>query len=204
MKTLKLFTVILAATTAVAANADVIITAGPGNFPGDENILFNQTGLLSDGPIVQGVTGQSGYIVDFFGAGEDLTTPAGGQARIEGADGTLTDLSLQLNEAGATFGTLIWNLNSMADGNVTFTVQRNDGADHIESFAIQEAGENFFRFEAINSDAMIRATLQSDVPIQDVRQIRLGSITPVPEPASMVALFLGTAAFLARRKRRKA
>lgn len=203
MKTLKLFTVILAATTAVAANADIIITAGPGNFAGDENVLYNQTGLLSGGPVVQGVTAQSGFIVDFFGAGEDLTTPAGGQARIEGADGSLTDLSLQLNEAGATFGTLIWNINSMADGNVTFTVQRNDGADHVESFEIDKAGQNFFRFEAIDNDAMIRATLQSDVPIQDIRQIRIGSITPVPEPASMVALLLGSAAFLARRKRRK-
>ena len=199
MKAGRLIATSLTAMAAVAAQAAIVITAGPGNWPNDENVLFNEEGLIASGPLVQGITNQSNFIVDFYDAGEDLVTPPGGQARVEAVDGAFTDLKLQLDQPGATFDTLIWNLNAKANGNVTFTIERTGGPNHVESFALDRAGENWFRFEAIG-ESMISARLHTDVELQDVRQVRLGNV--VPEPATITALLLGAAGFFARRKRK--
>ncbi len=201
MKTGKLIATFLAAISAVAAQAAITITPGAGNFQGDENVLFNVDGLIASGLLVQGITNQSDFIVDFYDAGESLITPPGGQARVEAEDGAYTDLKLKLNQPGATFGTLIWNLNANADGNVTFTIQRTGGPDHVESFELDQNGENWFRFEA-TGESMISARLSSDVELQDVRQVRLGSLNAVPEPATTAVLLVGAAGLLARRRRK--
>lgn len=190
------------ASMALSASADVIITQGPISFPGEENLLFNVEGLLDDAPLVQGVLSGSGLLVDIDGAGEDLTTPSGGQARVEGMDGTLTSLRICLDDPLGFFKTLSFNINAVDDGTVTFTVQRLGESDLQATFNIDGGGENFFGFEAINGQSMVCVTLETDVDVADVRQIRLGGAGLVPEPASMGALAVGLAAML--RKRRKA
>jgi hypothetical protein len=178
------------------AGADITITAGPGNFENDENVAFNQEGLLDVGPIVQGMTNQSMRVVDFFGAGEDLITPSAGQARVEAVDGLLTDLSLKMNSPSYSISTLVWNINADADGQVEFTIVRTGGPNHVATFDLDGAGENWFMMEAIG-ESMTMVSFSTNVGIEDVRQVRLGS---VPEPASMLALALGAGLVAARRR----
>src|SRR6188474_2411471 len=156
MNTSKLSVLLGATLLTAGANAVIIITPNPGNFEGDENILFNEDGLLESGPVVQGITNQSRFVVDFFDAGEDLATPSGGQARIEAMDGGFHNMTMQMHEAGVTFQTLIWNINAVEDGTVTFRIGRTGGPTHEETFDLNQGGQNFFMFEA-QSDSMVWA-----------------------------------------------
>ena len=183
-----------------AAHGTLMIEQGPGNFQGDENVLFNPDDALQDNAsTVQGRTNQTSTLVDFFGAGEDLTTPSGGQARVEAVDGAFNDLSIALNEPGSTFATLILNINADADGSVEFNVDQLIGADLVQSFMLDGGGENFFRISAIDGQRITSVSLSSDVDLQDVRQIRIGGIedeggnppAEVPEPGTALLLGLG-------------
>lgn len=185
--------------TAAPAIADVVITQGPGNFENDENVLFNEEGLLSQGLVVQGVTNQTGLVVNVYGAGESLITPSGGQARVEAEDGFFTDLSVAMDSSPYSIATLIWNINADADGQVQFTVARTGGPNTVATFDIDGGGENWFMFEAVG-ESMTSVSLSANVDIEDVRQIRLGA---VPEPASMTALALGVACLVARHRRKR-
>jgi hypothetical protein len=180
--------------------AAIVISVGPGNFPNDENVLFNDDRLEDDDFLVQGITNQTGQFVDLYGAGEVFLTPSGGQARVEAADGLFTELTVAMTEPGINFTTLIWNINADEDGMVAFTVYRTGGSPHVQVFDLDRAGENWFRFEGLG-ESMSSVRLESSVGIQDVRQIRLGA---VPEPGTLLALGFGAAALFARRRSKRA
>lgn len=200
---------------AASASADIVITPGPGNFPGDEEVLFNRDFLADNGPLVQGITNQNQFIVDFFGAGEDLFTPALGQARIEAVDGAFTQMTIALNTAGATFTTLIFNLdvlNGAGDGNVTINVVEPNAEVTSGTFAVDENGENFFMIQAINGQSIASVNFVSTVPVTafaDLQQVRIGGISgaeaiPLPAAALSGGLMLAVGAIARRIRGQKA
>ncbi len=195
------------------AHADIIFFSGPGNFPGDENILFNEPGLVNQGNPVEGLTNNTGFIVAFL-SDETLDTPAGGQARVAALDGSFDDLSIFLdNNPIAGYTSLILNINALADGFVNFTVDQLVGPDVNASFALTGGGQNFFRIQAINGQYILNTSFTTTVGVEDVRQVRIGGSTtdfnpdgePVPEPATMLlgGGALGVA-FLRKRAAKKA
>ena len=198
---MKLFSICVLCALAAASQADITFTAG--NHPQvDENVQFNDPGLLMSGALVQGDTNMTSTIIDFYGAGEDLTTPNSGQARIEAADGGLTDLTMAVHAGQAydSFTSIILNLNASKDGQVTLTA--NDGTtDFSSTFNIDKNGQNFFTITAINGETIKTFSLSSTVDLSDVRQVRVGVAQAVPEPASMAALGLGALGILKRRKK---
>ena len=187
-----------------AATPGWAILIQAGNNPQiDENVLFNEPGLLDSGTLVQGITNNTGYSVDFTGT-ESLTTPSGGQARIEAEDGGYTSLEIALNEAGATFTSLILNIDlanitGNGDGTIEFTVEQLGGPDLVQSFSAGESGQNFFTITAGIGESITRVSLLSTLQVRniaDISQIRIGGATSaenpiIPEPASMSLLGLG-------------
>ena len=192
---------------AMTARADIIIAAGNNPQP-DENVLLN-TGLTGN-PIF-GTTNQTGFSVR-FSSNENLTAPANGQARIEAADGTLTQLTIDL--PGATFTSLILNIDAAAAGTVNFVVTEDNGQQTAGSFALGASGENFFTITAINGQRISSVAFTTDVAmvvtnVDDVAQVRIGgaqqATNPVPEPVTMVLFGTGLAGIAAKvRRRRKA
>ena len=195
---------------APVAQADIIVVQG--NVPQiDENILFNEPGLMG-GPsnLVTGITNTSGFIVNFVGD-EPLVTPSGGQARVEGADGDFTAVDVSL--ASGLFTSYIVNVNveSGASGTVQFTVDEFGTAVNTVSSAFTVGvGQNFFTVTAINGQLIESVLLvaSGDI-IMDIRQNRIGGAqnpptTGVPEPATLLLVGAALAGIAAAARRRRA
>src|SRR5690349_18117750 len=125
----------------IPAHASISVVVGPGNIQGDEIVLLDNSGLLDNGPLVQGITNQNHLIVDFYGAGEDLTLPSGGQARLEAQDGALTALTMSYHDPLLRFTSVIVNPDATDDGSIHFFA---DGVS-LGTFDLDDKGENFFR-----------------------------------------------------------
>jgi hypothetical protein len=189
--------------SALTARADIIIASGNNPQP-DENVLLN-TGITGN-PIF-GTTNQTGFSVR-FSSNENLTAPANGQARIEAADGTLTALTIDI--PGATFTSLILNIDAAAAGSVTFVVTEDNGMQTMGTFALGASGENFFTITAINGQRISSVAFTTTVAmaitnVDDVAQIRIGGAqqAAIPEPTTMLLLGTGIAGIAARVRRRR-
>ena len=183
------------------ASADVIIQAGvEGTFDDDNLISAGCVGGTTDPGLT--ITGclQSSHttLIDLTGD-EAIDFAAGGQAKIVSDDGTgFGMLTIDL-QGDLTLQTLILNIDVTENGFVMFSVAPG------EMFAVSGNGNNFF---SISNAEFENLTITSDVPIDQVRQIRLGlsdGSTPppasVPAPASALIVGLGLATLWAGRRR---
>lgn len=196
----KIFLACGVAVLAAGANAAWVIDPTPGSLAGTENVLFNEPGLLATGPMVQGILNNSKALVSFFGAGEDLTTPPGGQARVTALDGGLTALSTAMTDPTLGIAAYQFDINSKANGSVTLDIIVLGSVVHTGTFGIKGGGSNWFRIYGTAGETMNQLDFSSTVDMMDVRQNRIGAApAPVPEPSVIAGLGVGLAMLLRRR-----
>ena len=105
-KLLLILLVMLTFTFPSISGANLIISTGLVGGSGDvENVLFNEASLIATGTTVQGITNQTGSIVNFI-SNENLLTPPSGQARIEAQDGAFDNLVIAMNDPSKGFSKL--------------------------------------------------------------------------------------------------
>jgi hypothetical protein len=175
------------------ARADIDIDEG-NNPQTDENVLLDKG---TSGTEVFGQTNQTAIQVRFSTTeAGGLTLPSNGQARVEGGDGTLNNVTVDV--PGGSFTSLIFNLNN-GDGDVTITVSAVDGngdpeAPVSETFSLKN-GSNFFTIVASNNERILSVTIDAEDGADDMRQVRIGGAvgTVVPEPSTMALALIGVA-----------
>lgn len=205
---------VLVSLTAVPAAANIIIYATPDALQPDENVLLNSSPPTGNNAF--GVTNQTGTEVTFTGI-EALLTPSNGQARLEAADGGLSQLDFALTDDTLGFTEVEFNIfgtgASASSVDLRFTDQF--GMIFTDTFTIND-GQNFFSAEAVDNQFItsVGFTLNSDV--REVRQFRIGGIgafdgggggggtgNTVPEPASWALLIAGFGVVGAAARRRR-
>lgn len=188
------------AVAAASSQAILVIDPTPGSLPGTENVLFNEPGLIASGSLVQGILNESRVLVDFFEAGEDLTTPPGGQARVTALDGTFTLLTTAMTDPALGIIAYQFDVNAKTSGDLTIDLYVGSSVEATGTFAISAGGSNWFRIYGTEGEVLSKVTLSSTGEIMDVRQNRIGAApAPVPEPSAIVGLGIGLAMLLRRR-----
>jgi hypothetical protein len=191
------------ALSAGAASAAVTITDA--NVPGnpEENIQLTQD---TPGTTILGVTNQTNTSVSFVGD-EMLNAPAQGQARIVAVDGGFSYLEIFLTNPNLGFTALELNINALADGMANFyAYSLSNVLLASTSLAIGANGENRINIFT-DGELLGRVVFDTTVDVvADVRQIRIGGVSAIPEPgtwALMIAGFglMGAAVRQARRQR---
>ena len=186
----------------VSSDAAVTLCTSPGCVQPDSNVLFESD---TSGSTVVGTLNDAPAVEVLFTGNETLSANASGQARISGEDGALTFLSFMLG-SGQTFGEVEFNLNALSDGFATLTFLGAGGSTLFTSdpLAISGGGQNFF---GAFGEPFTEVQISSTVPLQDVRQVRLGELAAVvPEPSTwgMMLLGFGAIGVLLRRRRKPA
>jgi len=173
--------------------ADIMFQTGNHPQPDEQNVLLNKG---TSGSTVQGVTNQTGDVVNFTSATQTLTEPANGQARIEATNGTsqvaLTDIN-NISLAEGFFGDLIFNMHiggtiGTSGGTAAISVVDNHGNISTFTFTLGN-GQNFLTIVATNNQLIESVGIAYPRGFTDLRQVRISGITTaVPDSGATVAL----------------
>jgi len=147
-----------------------------------------------------GGTANSGATFNFFNAGETLTSPSSGQARVTGNDTNFTTMSLAFAN-GNLFDRLVFNLDSSAAGSVTVQATDNIGVVFTQTLALSAGGQNFINVQSQGTEDIGLVQFTSTVQLNNIAQVRADNIpgtiiapppvTAVPEPTTSGLIGLG-------------
>jgi opacity protein-like surface antigen len=198
------------AMAAVPAAATIQIFITPGAVQPAENIQFQ--GQAPTGNNAFGVTNQTGRKVTFVG-NEPLATPSQGQARVEAADGGLSQLSFGL-DTGFGFKEVEFNIFGTGATATQTVLNFTDQFGTVFSRTVDiNNGQNFFSARALDTQFITNVSFTLNGDVRDARQFRLGGVGPtiidpgggaVPEPASWAMMMAGFGLIGATMRRRKA
>ena len=194
MKLLFVITFLVCVLTATPARADVVFISGPTS-PAEENVLFNEPGLIQTGNPVQGRTELTNFVLNFtFTQGPlTLTTTAPGEPRISAGEAVFNSLVFRFEDPLVSFTQLDFSVTADQVGFIEFTAITTTGEIFTGLSTLDAPFINPFSVVAINGQRIREVSYASPAPFTvDVRRIRVGGVAidsaPIPEPATLVLL----------------
>jgi hypothetical protein len=194
MKLLFVFTLLACVLTATPARADALFIKGATS-PAEENVLFNQPGLISTGNTVQGRTELTNLVLNFtfFQGRLALTTTSPGEPRIDAPGFVFNSLRFRFDDPLVSFTELDFAINADQVGSITFTALTMDGSVFSGVSTLDAPFINPFSVVAIGGQRLREVSYTSPAPFTvDVRRIRVGGVaiqaTPIPEPGTLALL----------------
>ena len=154
--------------------------------------------VLSGTTLTGCISSNNSLLVNAIGT-ELLVIAGGGQATIEGADGSLTQL--RIDPTNFTPSLIILNIDASANGTVTF----NDALGlSATTLAVGGNGSNFFTLSGGDLN-FITLAASAGINFTQVEQVRfeLSSVSAIPEPQEWAMLVGGLAAVSVIAKRKK-
>lgn len=208
---------LLGAFLAGNASATLMLDTGLVGGSGDvQNVLLTQPGILDN--IVVGQLNQTGELVTFT-SNENIFVPGGGQARIEASDGSFEFIEWELADPTLGFSKVQFNIDAEADGFADITLRDQFGADFVFSNqALDGTGQNFFTGYSLDNQVIVKVTIDSNVGIDDLQQVRLGDPVDrdggpgpgpgpgpgaIPEPVTSALGMMGLVALSTTLRRRR-
>jgi hypothetical protein len=201
---------VAAALTAGASSTQAAVflaVAGPGGT--GNNLIFNAcpAAVTGGGTTVTGcLNTDHNLLVDSTGI-ENLVVPSGGQASIQAADGSLTQLTI--DPRNFTTEKIILNIFASANGFVTFNDATGSAATTLAITGSTgprgNSGSNFYTLTGGDLD-FITLAASNGISFSRVEQVRFDPtvVSAVPEPQEWAMLLGGLAVVSAIAKRRKA
>jgi hypothetical protein len=181
--------------TARNVSAGLVLTTGTDN-TGTQNVLFTNG---ATGNPISGDLQNTGFTALFSSTTETaLNGEASGQAKVTSSDGDLNNISVYLPN-DATFTKILFNAVgqgiSTGIGAATLTVLTNEGTTVYNStsvpvFTLDPNGENKYTLgvTVTGSTVIKKVTIDVATPgLKDLRQVRIGGVNTVPEPATIVS-----------------
>lgn len=182
-----------------SANALVLLDptpSGTGN-----NVVFNLQPPIQSTTIFGNINDPNNTLVRFTGT-QLLTAPSQGQARIESVpDGILNNLTTTV--PGFFFDQAVFNLDATANGSANISAFDQFNKEFNFLLPLSGSGQNFFTLNTSDGELISRVVFTTTVGLEDVEQVRFGSLTPVPLPPAAGLFIIGCAGLLALTRRRR-
>jgi hypothetical protein len=94
-----------------------------------------------------------------------------------------------------------FNLDGLAGGNATINLYEGGSLSYSETFSVGKQGPNTFRVYGTEKEVMSTISIVSDVDFSGVTRNRISAMPgAVPEPSAFIALGIGLAGLLARKR----